>query len=55
MDDERYYSPPAEQIFYGRHNVGVAHEKALFYVRRRLIYHVVLALNIVNALRKTRR
>jgi hypothetical protein len=42
--------PPAEQIFQGNHDVGIAHEKALFFVGGGLVYRVVLALKIVDVL-----
>ena len=48
-------SPPAEQIFQSSHDVGIAHEKALFFAGGCLVYRIVFALKIVDVLWETRR
>jgi hypothetical protein len=48
-------SPPAEQIFQGSHDAGIAHEKALFFAGGCLVYRLVLALKITDVLWESRR
>ena len=55
MERERRSSPPAEQILQSSHDVGIAHEKALFFAGGRLVYRIVLALKITDVLRESSR
>ena len=42
-------------FFQGSHDIGIAHDKALFFAGGRLVYRIVLTLKIVDVLWETRR